>query len=607
MINKIALLFIFILTFSNNLFGQSISEKKGELIFNFASETVWSNRSLSDTFRIVVLGDAPQLQEVLQHLSKRKKIKKKPISIQQLNSIDDIKNPQILIIIPSKNSKLIEINRNIGSSQVLVITDQYQDDKDIMINFTGATVQELSYEVNRIAFLQKKMRYSSGITAFGGHEIDLVKLYKKLEDEILNQEAQLSTNKVELNKYLLKIENSEIEINDLLEQIKDYKKQITEQKQLINSQSNIIIENNRKLLNLNNTLEAKEKELTNELKKLLNNQKRAIVLEHEIANSERHLKVQEKQIIDQSEQIKKQKSIIYSKEKVIRDQKNRLLLSGLIITLIIFIVFMVLKSRLTAKKTARHLQTKNNELTVAQSVLTRSLQKEKKLNRMKSQFVSTASHQFRTPMSIIQTNLGLLDLQKKEMSEEMKGKFDQVHGKIKTQISRMTDLMDEVLIMGEIESVSIKPQLKKSKIELLCKSIVDDHNAIQVDGRKMKLTIINTPRPINIDEKLIEYALSNIVSNAFKFSAGRPDPEMILSFNTDHVEIRIIDYGIGITKEAISTIFEPFFRAENALEINGTGLGTTIAREFIEQNNGKLQYTSELNKKTEAKITIKDV
>lgn len=249
-------------------------------------------------------------------------------------------------------------------------------------------------------------------------------------------------------------------------------------------------------------------------------------------------------------------------------------------------------------KLAEKVQERTEELEETKRQLEKSLHKEKELGELKSRFVSTASHQFRTPLTVIQSNIGLLEMQVDKISEEVKPMMEKVTSRIKSEVVRMTDIMNEVLILGKINSGGINPVFKSTDLIEICRIVIGKYNEIQEDGREALIKVKGKSQPVMLDENLMEQALSNIISNAFKYSVGHPAPEVYLSFNDQEVEIEIKDFGMGIPENELQELFTPFYRASNVLDIPGTGLGTTIMKEYIEINKGKINVKSTLNKGT---------
>ncbi|MDG1429110.1 MAG: PAS domain S-box protein [Crocinitomicaceae bacterium] len=248
---------------------------------------------------------------------------------------------------------------------------------------------------------------------------------------------------------------------------------------------------------------------------------------------------------------------------------------------------------------------RTEDLQKMQKELSISLEKEKVLGDLKSRFVSTASHQFRTPLTVIQSNMGILSMQLDRMNDDIKPIFEKTNNRIVGQIKRMTTMMNDVLILGKINAGSIIPELELTNIIDSCRDIMVNYNEIQDDKRQLKLTIEGEPFSLNIDSGLFTHAVSNFISNAFKYSLNRPAPEMKLIFDDESIQLFIIDYGLGIPPKDIVNLFEPFYRGSNVSEISGTGLGTSIAKEYVELNNGTIDVNSKINEGTEIILTFK--
>ncbi|PHR21368.1 MAG: hypothetical protein COA38_18870 [Fluviicola sp.] len=247
---------------------------------------------------------------------------------------------------------------------------------------------------------------------------------------------------------------------------------------------------------------------------------------------------------------------------------------------------------------------RTEDLQRTQKELSISLENEKILGELKSRFVSTASHQFRTPLTVIQSNMGILSMQKGLMDDALKTTFEKINNRIITQIGRMTAMMNDLLILGKIDLGSIVLELEPIDLVGLCGEIIVNYNEIQDDNRNMTLTVIGEPSTLELDANLITHAISNLVSNAFKYSENKPAPTMKLVYNAQSTQLSIIDYGLGIPEEDIINLFEPFYRASNVAEVSGTGLGTTIAKEYIELNQGSIEVKSTLLEGTEFILTF---
>ncbi|MBT6746768.1 MAG: PAS domain S-box protein, partial [Flavobacteriales bacterium] len=237
--------------------------------------------------------------------------------------------------------------------------------------------------------------------------------------------------------------------------------------------------------------------------------------------------------------------------------------------------------------------------------LEESLEREKELGKLKSSFVSTASHQFRTPLAAIQANSELLSMLARDVEQQNQEKCIKITNRITVEIARMTELMDDVLLLGKSTSGSIDVKPQEINLVDFCQTLAKRFNDIQTDGRIINVATEGEPYNVYLDFKLLSQALSNLLSNAFKFSLGKSNPTLTVSFKPKGFSLIVEDYGIGIPKAEIANLFHPFFRANNATEIKGTGLGLSIAKEYIELNKGILTGKSTEGIGTKFEISFK--
>lgn len=242
----------------------------------------------------------------------------------------------------------------------------------------------------------------------------------------------------------------------------------------------------------------------------------------------------------------------------------------------------------------------------AEEKLKKALDKEKQLNEFKSNFISRASHEFRTPLSTIQSSVEILSDFKSKMDKDILEKFEKHADRIKNQVTRVTNLMNDVLTLGRLDAGKAPVHARQECLVDFTQSLIEDLFSNQPDGRKIELIVTGKKRLVNFDATLLTQVFSNLISNAFKYSAGKANPQLEINFKSRSTSITVRDFGIGIPQEEQASIFQSFFRAKNAFEIPGTGLGLVIAKEFVELQKGKIQVKSEQNKLTEVIIELSE-
>ena len=224
--------------------------------------------------------------------------------------------------------------------------------------------------------------------------------------------------------------------------------------------------------------------------------------------------------------------------------------------------------------------------------------KEKELTEMKSNFVAMASHQFRTPLTIIYTNMELIESYATKLDLNISNKITSLSTRIKGEIDRISDLMNNILLFGRYNANELVLNSKPIVLSSLVNQVTNTYFDSQPDGRHLVIKGNEVKKMVNLDEVLFTYILTNILSNAFKYSVGAQNPELEINFKKTEVELTIKDFGIGIPEEDKSKLFSSFYRASNTVTIQGSGLGLIVAKQFIELHNGKIEIYSKLNKGT---------
>jgi PAS domain S-box-containing protein len=219
------------------------------------------------------------------------------------------------------------------------------------------------------------------------------------------------------------------------------------------------------------------------------------------------------------------------------------------------------------------------------------LQREQELNKLKSQFVTTASHEFRTPLATIQSSVELVRLHLQRFSLDPQSPVYRHLGIIEKQVVNFSELLSDVLALEKIEAGGVTFNPQSCDLIALVHDVIHTHYSERKDGRQLQLVITGQPCLIKLDVQLMTHVLVNLLGNAFKFSSS--NPELHITFDDHQVVARIIDTGIGIPAAEMSQLFNTFFRASNAVSIPGSGLGLVISRQFMALHGGQLQIASQ--------------
>ncbi len=224
-----------------------------------------------------------------------------------------------------------------------------------------------------------------------------------------------------------------------------------------------------------------------------------------------------------------------------------------------------------------------------------ALEKEKELNDLKSRFVSMASHEFRTPLSTILSSVSLIS---KYNSPETEDKKQKHITRVKSSVSHLTDLLNDFLSLGKLEEGVITSNPVSFDIVSTTNDILIELQHVAKENQKADYQHIGDSSEVYLDQKLYRNILINLISNAIKFSDDDGVINIRTSVDKNEAVITVKDSGIGISKEDQQHLFERFFRAQNATNIQGTGLGLNIVAKYVELMKGAITFESELDKGT---------
>jgi PAS domain S-box-containing protein len=230
------------------------------------------------------------------------------------------------------------------------------------------------------------------------------------------------------------------------------------------------------------------------------------------------------------------------------------------------------------------------------------LENERELNRVRSNFVSMLVHDFRNPLTVIQTSLGLIS---KHWDRLSLAERDEQISRVTRQAKRLSGLIDDVLMVGQLESRSNQFDLVQVDLNGYCKEIFTEFvQGVDQNNLRLNYTADEVELYASVDKKEFRRALFNLLSNACKYSLSGGMVELRLAAQDDVIEISVSDEGIGIPSEDHKYLFNGFHRGSNVGNIKGTGLGLAIVKQVVEAHHGKIDFQSELHKGTVFTITL---
>jgi PAS domain S-box-containing protein len=237
----------------------------------------------------------------------------------------------------------------------------------------------------------------------------------------------------------------------------------------------------------------------------------------------------------------------------------------------------------------------------AEAELQRTLAREMELSQLKSNFVSMVSHEFRTPLGIIQSSAELLrDFYQKMPSSEREEQL----GSITRNTRRMAGMMEEILVLSRLDAGKLDFQPAALNLNAFCRRVVDE--VLSATNRRCHIELLLGPVPAQAqaDERLLGHIFTNLLSNAVKYSEPGTAVRFSVELDGPDAVCTIRDEGIGISEEDQQHLFKAFHRGSNVGTRPGTGLGLLLVKRCAELHGGRLQLNSKIGEGTTVTVRL---
>lgn len=222
----------------------------------------------------------------------------------------------------------------------------------------------------------------------------------------------------------------------------------------------------------------------------------------------------------------------------------------------------------------------------------------RELSILKSRFVSMVCHEFRNPMNNIALSVSSLKRYEEQLSSSQKNQYllD-----IKENVERMTQMIDDILVLGKLDAKRL--HLKPEPLNLVdfCRNLLSE---LPAKPDQLRFTGRQKPLIAKLDQTLLRSILTNILSNAIRYTLDGQPVCLSLFRHKDQAVFVVKDSGLGIATEDYPHLFEPFHRGKNVSNIPGTGLGLSIVKQFVDFQQGNIHVKSQLGEGTTFKVTL---
>lgn len=706
--------YFFIFLFISLCFGVSSAKKtasyedlKAAYIIKFIEQITWKEHSRFSKFKISVLDNQDLVYHSLRKLVRSKRFRNSQVIVQKVNNLNQIHNSKVLFVGQSHVKDIHSIYKSIERKNILLITDQCNDAKYVMLNFIQDKTNNLiSFQMNKTNILLEDLEVSSKLILLGGTEIDVRALYHQMKqnlvaekDKLIQQQEesiQLQQKISEKNKTLIdnkaslsllqkeikqknqlitqhnteiqkqgqqirvsrdKMKNLNTKITALQEQIKSKQSTIANQATLIGQQNDEKKKNINELKLLSQMLSEEQKAIDVKVKdlqkhkRLVENQKK-LAKEQELRSQKlstmladvQNLINKKQELIDRKQnQITENEATINDQVKLINNQKTGMILIAALLILFIALILSVIRAYRIKRNAHDQLEkrvterTKELDLTnqkLTEEIAERKIAQQKEIDSREKAFQSSklaslgtlvagVGHEINNPNEFIMLNtpmlkdvwhkcINLIEEHHKDQNikllnqdlNEVKEEIDQMYDDIIDGSNRIKAIVSDLRDYARPDAIDQKSEVDCNQIIQVSVSLMKNKITKSTDRFIMSLGD-NLPK-IMANRQQIEQVLINLLQNACQALRSREEKVEIKSFYSKeegYIAISVTDEGIGISKDNLKRIKDPFFTTKRNME--GMGLGLAISSRIMESHQGELVYNSTEGKGTEAKLIFK--
>lgn len=256
------------------------------------------------------------------------------------------------------------------------------------------------------------------------------------------------------------------------------------------------------------------------------------------------------------------------------------------------------QSRRKALTAEQHLQEYAEKLEKTNERLEGTNRQLEEADQVKDRFLSITSHELKTPVTAILGQSQLLQrrLTKQQQPMTEVSRVATTLENIDKQIRRLISLIDELLDVGRIQSGRLSLNKQLEDINKICCSVVEEQRL--VTGRDIQVTVLSEPIELMLDSQRITQIMTNLISNAVKYSSPPSHIEVSIKREQDRVLFEVRDYGDGMDRDQLARIFEMFYRTADAQSssVQGLGLGLAIVKDLVVRHGGRIWCESEKGK-----------
>lgn len=601
--------------------------------YSFIKNIEWPQKETP--FKIHIITTDEGLKNEFRSTSQVQKIAGKSVVVTFTSYVMVQQDVDVIFVTNRYNTTIPTLLDRIGGSSVLLITDRYDIQRDVMINFLGENSSDLTFEINRANVSNQGLKVKPGMSDLGGSEVNVAKIFKQVRDSVRAMELRANALKQQFDSLNLNVavarrlvRGQDRLIAERDQEIELKQREIDKQTDVLDSLRDEFAESEKRLIDLTATLDTRERELA--------------VLGEEISLQKKNMEEGNKILAEQQERITRQNEAISQREEqldemstVVNSQQSALVFLILFLVVVVVFLFLIFTAYRARKRAARKLAEQKEDLARLLDELQDTQSQLVQSEKMASLGTLTAgiAHEINNAINFVYSGIHVLSDKFTEIRPvishvtELKESDKNLKGSIKKLIKEreeigydeaqgVIDQMISSIKVGAERTTEIVKGLRIfSRSETEKKTQIDIHNDLDVallllnsrhrDSVKINKHFSENMPPIKGFKGQLSQAFLNIINNSIDSVSEKGKGGIIditTSMNGKSVDVAIKDNGLGMTEEDKVKIFDPFFTTKKVG--SGTGLGLAITYGIVERHGGTITVNSKVNEGAEFIIKL---
>lgn len=572
---------------------------------NFANYTKWPKEAELKQFSIVLISDNDGLAAELEEFASKRSIKGKPIRLIRQKGLPVPAQIQMLILTEDKSDLLLDAYSAIEGRPILLVSENYADKRNVMINLYVTKQSEMTFEVNHANITNQSLELDPEVLLAGGTSIDVASLFRNSQINMREMQKRIDFMDDSLNRLHNDVLASTDKLQNQEKEILAKNVELNNQKEEIDFQKSLITE-------ISEEARAQSK-IINAQKELLGRQQdsirsKSLVLQKQLAEIEKHnndiqLQLRSKDsletLVDAVNNDLVAKNIVLGSQSQRIDEQDRLIflitVSGV---LAIFLVIAILVGYRNNKQKTKILALQKKEIEeklIELEIINKKLQD---ADQYKSIFLASMSHELRTPLNSIIGYTGILLM---GLAGELNAEQKLQLNKVKNNGAHLLSLINDVLDISKIEAERVELYVEDITLSSLITEISDTVRP-KVDEKKLDLVInIYEDCLLTTDKRRLKQVILNLVINAVNYSEEGVITVSSVKTGDNRIKLSVSDTGVGISEADMARLFQPFQQVDVDMtkHSKGTGLGLYLTKKLIKLLGGEIFVASKYGEGSE--------